>query len=246
MNYNYKLTLEYNGSLYSGSQAQNGNPENLNQRTVQAELEKGLSDFFQTIIKTNFAGRTDAGVHAIGQVVNFKLDRKISELEENNPGKILIGINSKLPEDLSASKIEMIADDFHARFSAKSREYMYKIFVRRSRPVLRLDSLAWVKEPLDFNKMQEAAKKFLGTHDFSAYAKDDDDPDANYLCTIEESELVIESAICVKYRVKANRFLRHMVRRMVGELVQIGKGDSDQNSSLTMPAHGLTLMKVYY
>lgn len=248
MPFNYKLVIEYNGSNFAGSQIQNHPSANSPQRTVQGEIEKAFTKFFQTPINTNFAGRTDAGVHAIGQVINFQIPEKLDLDSELKIGKILIALNSQLPEDISVSNIELAGEDFHARFSAKSREYLYKIFVRRTRPVLRLDSLAWVKEPLDFQRMQEHAKTYIGTHDFSRFAKDDEDPDANYICEVYESEIIIESKICIKYRVKANRFLRHMVRRLLGELVEIGKGESpsEKTSNITMPAEGLTLMKVYY
>ncbi len=248
MPFNYKLVIEYNGSNFAGSQIQNHNQANSSQRTVQAETEKAFTNYFQTPINTNFAGRTDAGVHAIGQVINFQTSQKLDVDTELKEGKVLLSLNSYLPEDISVTKIEEVNEDFHARFSANAREYMYKIFVRRFRPVLRLDSLAWVREPLDFQRMQEHAKTYIGTHDFSRFAKDDEDPDANYVCEVMESELIIESKICVKYRVKANRFLRHMVRRLVGELVEVAKGESpsEKTSNITMPAEGLTLMKVYY
>lgn len=242
MPYNYKLVIEYNGSNFAGSQIQNS------ERTVQAEVEKTFTRFFQSPINTNFAGRTDSGVHAIGQVINFQIPEKLDLDSELKEGKVLLSLNSYLPEDISVTKIEEVDENFHARFSANAREYMYKIFSRRFRPVLRLDSLAWVREPLDFARMQKHAKTYIGTHDFSRFAKDDEDPDANYICTVEESEIIIESKICIKYKIKANRFLRHMVRRLVGELVEVGKGESpnEKTSNITMPAEGLTLMKVYY
>ncbi len=234
---NYKLKLEYNGANFAGSQAQNHDTEV--KRTVQAELEKALQSIFKEPVQAAFAGRTDAGVHAIGQVVSFKLRQEIPELEDN-PGKFLLSLNAQMPEDLSATKIEAVAEDFHARFSAKEREYMYKIFTRRTRPVLRLDSLAWVKEPLDFDSMQEHAKNFLGEHDFSAYAKDDEGT-----CIISASELIKESELCFKYKIRANRFLRNMVRRIVGELILVGRGEEPRPNQ-TAPGQGLTLMKVYY
>jgi len=236
---NYKVTLEYNGAAFFGSQKQSSDS---NLRTVQTEVEKSLSGFFQAAIETNFAGRTDVGVHAIGQVLNFQLDSSL-DLVETNPGKLLLSLNSQLPEDIVFTKIENVPDEFHARFDAKAREYLYKIFIRRQRPVLRLDSLMWCKEPLDFEPMAAKAQSLIGTHDFSAYAKEN--PEDNSICTVLESELIKESNICYKYRIKANRFLRHMVRRIVGDLICVGKGQ-DNNENLSAPAQGLTLMKVYY
>jgi len=240
--FNYKITLEYNGKDFQGSQAQNGK-ETV--RTVQSELESGLSKFFGENIETNFAGRTDTGVHATGQVVNFKLNQELNDLE-TNPDKLLISLNSFLPQDMVISQIADAPLDFHARFSAKAREYSYKIFLRRQRPVLRLDSLMWHKGPLDFDKMSARAQEYLGHHDFKYFAKTENEE--NTFCNILESNLIKESDICFKYKIKADRFLRHMVRRIVGELIQIGTGSSDYQklSTKTVPPEGLTLVKVYY
>jgi tRNA pseudouridine38-40 synthase len=228
---NFKLILEYNGAGFSGSQIQN---VKQSQRTVQGELEKALSIYFCSNISTIFSSRTDAGVHAIGQVVNFHLSQgdgdevreqchdSFSELVLSNPDKILIGLNGILPDDMVIAKIQPVADDFDARFSAIAREYMYKIFIRKHRPVLRLDSLIWVKESLDFNAMQVHARKFLGEHDFSAYYRAETYA-KNPVCNVMKSEMVQESGICFKYYIRSNRFLKNMVRRIVGELIQVGK-----------------------
>jgi tRNA pseudouridine38-40 synthase len=240
--FNYKIKLEYNGKNFQGSQAQNG-PEII--RTVQSELESALERFFKEKIESNFAGRTDAGVHAIGQVANFKLNQDLGDLTQN-PDKLLISLNAHLPEDVVITKIESVPLDFHARFSARAREYIYKIFIRRHRPVLRLDSLMWHKGNLDFDKMSAQAKTYLGHHDFKNFSKTDDGE--NTMCNVMDSELIKESEICYKYRIKADRFLRHMVRRIVGELIQVGSYNTSSQplSSKTVPAEGLTLIKVYY
>lgn len=164
-------------------------------------------------------------------------------------------INSQLPEDLVVTKIESVAENFNSRFDARSREYLYKLFIRRQRPVLRIDSLAWFKEDLNFELMQEHCKTFLGKKDFAQYAKEDRfdlDQDSEFekttICEVFEAELIKESKICYKFRIKADRFLRNMVRRMVGELVHIGKGNlvAENSTKFTVPASGLTLMKVEY
>lgn len=243
---NFKLILEYNGEGFSGSQIQNVKQSNVeiedcepsqrgqSPRTVQGELEKALSIYFRSNISTNFSSRTDAGVHAIGQVVNFHLNQdngngvhepcydSFLELVLSNPDKILIGLNGILPDDMVVVKIEPVAGDFDARFSATAREYVYKIFIRKHRPVLRLDSLLWVKESLDFNAMQVHAQKFLGEHDFSAYYRAETYA-KNPVCNVMKSEMVQESGICFKYYIRSNRFLKNMVRRIVGELIQVGK-----------------------
>lgn len=248
---NYKLTIEYNGKNFFGSQRQKLEPE---PRTVQGELEKILETYFKTQVPTVFSGRTDKGVHAIGQVVSLQTDTAFTE----DFDKLLLRFNAQLDEDLVITKIEEVAEGFNARFDAKSREYLYKLFVRRHKPVLRNDSLGWFRDELDFERMQKHCQTFIGKKDFAAYAKEEVfEPDPNSdkfqvkrttICDVYEAELIKESKICYKFRIKANRFLRNMVRRMVGELVYVGKGNEPDESStrLTAPAAGLTLMKVEY
>lgn len=249
--YNYKLVIEYNGENFFGSQKQS--PE-VDQRTVQGELEKVLESYFKVDINTVFSGRTDRGVHAIGQVINFKTEKAFEESFD----KLLLRFNAQLPDDLVIVKIEEVAENFNSRFHASSREYLYKLFVRRHKPVLRTDSLGWFKDELDFERMQEHCKSFIGKKDFAAYAKEeklDIDPNSDKfqvekttICEVYEAELIKESKICFKFRIKANRFLRNMVRRMVGELVHVGKGNepNEVSSKRTAPAAGLTLIKVEY
>ncbi len=251
---NYKLTIEYNGNNFSGSQIQNHQESSSHEdlRTVQGELEKVLNylcgsegKILQNHAKpkTIFSSRTDAGVHALDQVLNFHLD-----FELNNLDKFLLSLNSQLPNDISATKINLVNDEFHARHSALSREYMYKIFNRNHRPVLRLDSLAWIKENLDFNILKKHSQYFLGEHDFSSYAKLQNGQSP--LCTIYKSEWIQESKYCFKYYIKANRFLRHMVRRLVGEMLYAAKGNDIQPFTSAIDysaeAQALTLISVNY
>lgn len=257
---NYKLTLEYNGTDFHGSQAQNGAGEEEDFRTVEAELRKALGVFLKEGTKCVFSSRTDAGVHAIGQVVNFKTKKEIDlsipsengkTVNNGNCPQTLIALNGILPEDMAITKIELMGENFNSRFDAKSRAYLYKIFNRRSKPVLRLDSLHWEKEPLDFNAMAEHAKKFLGTQDFADYEasasqkeREAGEKPGDTICTVTRSELIKESDICFKYHIEANRFLRHMVRYIVNELIMVGKGQKPQKKAA--PASGLCLIKVKY
>lgn len=229
---NYKIILEYNGFAFSGSQKQQ------DKRTVEGELEKVFQEILGHPVDINFAGRTDTGVHALGQVINFH--SPVDDLALNS-SKTLLRFNSQLPSDIVLASIELVDDDFHARYSAKSREYMYKIFLRRQRPVLRLDSLHWVKEDLDIELLAKQAEKFLGTHDFASYTKD---KDKNTIIKVSRSEIEIESKFCIKYWIKADRFLRHMVRRIVGDLIMALP--EDKPGCFAAPAKGLTLMKVEY
>ncbi len=250
---NYKLKLEYNGANFSGSQIQDAQESSTKTpiRTVQSELEDALKIYLKEDVDCIFSSRTDAGVHAIGQVVNFKSPQDLSDSY-----KVVHNLNGILPEDIAAVKIEEADDNFHARFHAKSRKYLYKIFTRRQRPVLRLDSLAWEREPLDFEKMQEHARSFIGEHDFEKYCfraadhyEDPNDPETKFKstkCIVYESELIKENELCYKYHIKANRFLRQMVRNLVGEIIAVGKGKEAKASITPAPAQGLTLVKVEY
>lgn len=244
---NYKFLLEYNGKDFSGSQIQNS-AQAL--RTVQGELEKTLEKLLKTKIETTFAGRTDQGVHAIGQVVNFKFAESLEDFFKKDFSAISLMLNANLPDDMAITKIEEVNDNFNARFDATAREYLYKIFVRAQRPVLRTDSLAWFTEKLDFEKMQAHCQYFLGEQDFSRYCKEENnyDEEKNTICNVYQAQLIQESKICFKFHIKANRFLRNMVRRMVGELIYIGKGNTldDKSACFTAPAAGLTLVKVEY
>lgn len=244
---NYKLTLEYNGEKFFGSQSQGESNGSEAPRTVQGELEKAFETLFKEKIATTFSGRTDAGVHAVGQVVSFTSEQELEDFY-----KVSHQLNGILPEDMVVAKIKEAPENFNARFDANSREYLYKIFIRPQRPVLRLDSLAWEKNPLDFDLMAKHAKKFIGTHDFKKYAYRPEEEKGTD-CTVFESELVKESKICYKYRIKANRFVRKMVRNIVGELIYIGKTGKTELEvndealiSAPAPAKGLTLMKVEY
>ncbi len=237
--FNYKLTLEYNGANFHGSQIQN------TRRTIERELEEALSIYFQEDIRSCFAGRTDAGVHALGQVANFLVSKPLQEEAE----KFLFSINGIIAPDIVVTNIEAVSLDFNARFSAKSRTYLYKIFNRKARPVLRLDSLHWIRTPLNLGAMQAKAQQFLGTHDFQAYSsKNSRLP--NYLCTVYESEIIQENAYCFKYKIRANRFLRHMVRKIIAEIVKAGKSPKssleDNPRTAMLPAKGLTLVEVEY
>lgn len=250
--HNYKLCLEYNGEGFYGSQLQTAIDPNTNEayRTVQGELEKALRVYLKEDITCTFSSRTDAGVHALGQVVNFKTESNVIDSYKENLTKVLLNLNGILPTDLVVSDIEEVSLDFHSRFDAKAREYNYKIFARRQRPVLKLDSLHWEKLPLCFEAMSKHAKKFLGKQDFSAYCKKDPNhgPGFNYECDVLESEVIQDSPNYFIYKIKSDRFLHNMVRNIVGELIHVGKGNKLASNSRPhlSPAKGLTLKRVIY
>ena len=150
------LGVEYDGSLFNGWQAQ---PQ---QRTVQSELEKAISRVADSQLTVHAAGRTDAGVHAINQVIHF------DSFAERTNRNWLLGINANLPDDIAINWVQPVSDEFHARFSAQQRRYRYLLLNRQSRSAVLHQRMWWFYKPLDIEKMQQAANLLLGQHDFSA------------------------------------------------------------------------------
>jgi len=240
---NIKLTVEYDGTDFCGYQVQ------VNDRTVQAELERSLSMLTDETVRLTAAGRTDSGVHARGQIVNFKTESRL-------PLDVFVrGGNTRLPKDVRILKAEHVADDFNARASAKRRTYRYFV-TKRNRAVGR--QYAWYYwNSLDVKKMNAACTDVLGVHDFQSFCQAKAVVD-HYLCDVRyafwretEHELIFE--IC------ANRFLHNMVRTLVGTMVEMGDsrlqsasmpqilaGRNRSAAGATAPAHGLFLEKVEY
>jgi len=240
---NYKLTLEYDGSKFYGWQVQ---PK---MRTVQGEVERALQILFRETIRVNVAGRTDSGVHALGQVINF---RSTIEVPLNEIPRSLNGI---LSHDVVVKKVELAPENFHARFDARSRQYFY---VLSKFPVAVGRHYAFFcKFPLEVAAMREASQHLLGEHDFRAFC-DAGAEDPHYLSRIELLEWE-ETEERIKMIIRANRFLRSMVRIIVGTMIDVGRGkltpaqvkeilDSRKRTeaSFTAPPHGLFLEKVFY
>lgn len=241
--FNYKLILEYDGSKFYGWQVQPG------MRTVQGEVENALQILFRESIRVNVAGRTDAGVHALGQVINF---RTAVELPLAGMSRSLNGI---LSHDVVVKKVELAPADFHARHDAKSRQYFY---VLSKFPVAVGRHYAFFcKFPLDVAAMREASQHLLGEHDFRAFC-DASSEDPHYLSRMELIDWE-ETEERLKLIIRANRFLRSMVRIIVGTMIDVGRGkltppqvkdilDSRRRTeaSFTAPPHGLFLEKVFY
>ena len=241
----FKLVLEYDGTRYSGWQRQ------LNASTVQAAVEAALAAISQTRLTVVGAGRTDAGVHALGQVASFKTDRGLS------PREWLRALNAHLPSDISALSVDAVPEHFHARYSATGKLYEYHILNRSERAAL-LRERAWsVYQPLNVAAMADAAAVLLGSHDFSSFETAPTDND-NPHCRMQQSALRREGdlIVCSFY---ADRFLKQMVRSLVGTLVDVGRGKrsaSDMDTILkarsrpaagrTAPPHGLYLVRVDY
>ena len=241
----FKLVLEYDGTQYAGWQRQ------LNVPTIQATVEDALAAIAQTRLTLVGAGRTDAGVHAFGQVASFRTDRRLSQREW------LRALNAHLPADISALSVEAVPDHFHARYSAKGKLYEYHLMNRPERaPLLR--ERAWMLyKPLDFAAMTEAAACLTGSHDFSSFETAPTDNE-NPQCRLQQADLRRQGDLII-LSFYADRFLKQMVRAMVGTLVEVGQGKrtaADMRTVLaararaaagrTAPAHGLYLVRVDY
>ncbi len=241
----YRLVVQYEGTGYLGWQVQ------ARGRTVQAELERALATVTGQRVRVLAAGRTDAGVHASGQVASFALERAW-------PPEVLVrALNATTPADIAILDADVVPDDFHPRRWALSRIYTYRIWnCRVASPFWR--RYAWhVARPLDVSAMQEAAAKVCGEHDFSAFRAAGCEAVHPVRCVLEST--VTRQDALVIYRIEANGFLRHMVRNMVGTFVEVGLGKRTpddvrtlleaRNRNLagpTAPAHGLCLTAVRY
>ncbi|MBV9770844.1 MAG: tRNA pseudouridine(38-40) synthase TruA [Bryobacterales bacterium] len=212
----WKLTIEYDGTKYSGWQ------EQRNARTVQGQLRKAAEDFFAGIVDIQGAGRTDAGVHARAQVASLRVRRATQEDKRRwpNPDEILRAINGRLPADLCLLDVAEAAPNFHARHDAIARTYIYQISTRRTAFFKKF--VWWVKEPLDVVAMADAARLLIGRHDFSAFrAADPARPDESPTVVVRDAEIETEGDLIV-FRITASHFLWRMVRRVVGVLVKVG------------------------
>lgn len=249
----FKLYIEYAGGNYSGWQKQSKQDKT---KTVQGTLMKVIEEVLRKSkgnsgrIDLQAAGRTDAGVHAIEQVVHLECETMLA------PEILKMKINDLLPSDINILEIEKAPKNFHARHDAKARQYLYGISKRRTAFEKRF--VWWVKDSLDVNKMKAAAKIFIGMHDFKNFS-DDSPEDKSTKCLIEILE-VSEDENKIYIRIKASHFLWKMVRRIVGVLVEAGRGnisadevlslltqkDKSGISKLTAPPSGLFLEKIYY
>lgn len=240
-----KVTLEYDGTAYAGWQRQ------PNQPTIQEAVETALRRITQTDTPAIAAGRTDAGVHALGQVVSFKTDKPLS------PDEWRRALNATLPEDISARSVELAPDDFHARFSALRKLYVYRILNTPSRSALERTRAWHLYGTLNLDAMREASRHLIGKHDFSSFQGHPTDVD-NPICTLQRLEIIRDQDV-VRIEIEADRFLKQMVRALVGTLVEVGQGKrtpehmkrileaKDRRAAgYTAPAQGLYLARVDY
>jgi tRNA pseudouridine38-40 synthase len=248
---NYNLLIQYDGTDFHGWQVQE------NDRTIQGELERVIATLEDAPVAVVGSGRTDAGVHAEGQVANVHLSRSFT------PGKLRAAINGNLWRDIRVLQVEKAADDFHARFSATRKTYIYRIV---NAPVM---SPFWRRfahheaRPLDIARMTEAGRKLLGEHDFTAFASAKSDGESrvrNILdCSLDSIWDPRARSAILEFRVTANGFLRYMVRSIIGTLIEVGHGAKDSDTihtalvtgdrslaGKTAPANGLSLFQVDY
>lgn len=242
------LTIEYNGSNYHGWQKQANRPDLI---TVQGCVEEALSKVAASEIKVVCAGRTDVGVHAQNQVVHF--DTEI----ERPLDAWLLGGNSNLPKDISIKTVKEVDDTFHARFSATARRYRYIIYNHKTRPAILNKLATWHRKPLDIKKMHKASQHLLGEHDFSSF-RGCDCQSKTPMRNVHSLKVSARGKLVI-IDIKANAFLLHMVRNIVGVLMDIGEGKKSPDwtkevlqacdrrvASVTAPSDGLYLTQVYY
>src|SRR5689334_1139176 len=248
---NYKLLLQYDGTDFHGWQIQEG------RRTVQGELTHALSLIDGRSVNVHGSGRTDAGVHAEGQVARVEIQREIT------PAKLRAAINGNTGKDVRAWAVEPVADEFHARYSALEKTYVYRIV---NSPVI---SPFWWRyahhdaRSLDLESMKAASELFCGEHDWTAFsaAQSDVEDRIRTVTQLEISERADERShgALIEIRVSAHGFLRYMVRAIAGTLMAVGRGELDGDAiskalrtgirpteAVTAPACGLTLVSVRY
>ena len=246
----FRLTLEYDGSRYSGWQ------EQKNARTVMGELRKAAEEFFAAPVELGGAGRTDAGVHALGQVAHLRTD----STRTPPPARILRELNERLPADIVVLEVEPAPAGFHARHDALTRTYAYQISRRKTAFTKRF--VWWVRADLDVAQMGRAARMLVGRHNFTCFrATDAGRVDDSPIVVVENAEIE-EDGDLILFRIEASHFLWRMVRRVAGLLVKIGMGEvaADRLPALlegrcdpaldlaawTAPASGLFLESVRY
>lgn len=248
---NYKLTLQYDGTDFHGWQIQD------DLRTVQGELTRVLTLLNGQRAIVHGSGRTDAGVHAEGQVASVQLEQPFT------PDKLLAAINGNLAPDARVIECEIVSDDFHARYSAKEKTYIYRILNTRVVSPFWLRYAHAESRPLNLDRIAVAAEAFIGEHDWTAFSASQTDAKSRVrrVTNLEVKSRLDERALAplIEIEISANGFLRYMVRSVVGALLAVGRGEMDlasigraietgvrPSAIVTTPACGLTLRSVRY
>lgn len=241
----YALGIEYDGTDYFGWQRQR------QERTLQATLEKALAFVANEPVQVICAGRTDTGVHALGQVVHFDCAATRSERA------FVLGTNSRLPDSLALTWARIVSDQFHARYSARLRSYRFRILRRDTRPALEARNALWVREPVELASMITASRHLIGRHDFTSFR--------TIACQANSPVRQIhridirEHGAWIELEFEANAFLHHMIRNIVGSLLMVGHGErvpdwiaqvlngrDRSKAGPTAPPQGLTFLCARY
>ncbi len=243
---NYKITVEYDGSGFYGWQRQK-----KFRNTIQECIEENLSKLLKESIPVTGAGRTDAGVHAYNQTANFKTDTLIPDSD-----KFLYSLNSILPSSITVKSIRKVNNDFHSRYSAKRREYLYKITTREIS--IGRNYYFKLNYKLDFKVIDEFIKILVGYHSFKSLCRNKEDKH-DFFCNLMKLEYRINKAKnTIVFRILSDRYLHSMVRATIGVLIDLGRGklelkdtynkliNGEKIKTTYLPANALFLNKIYY
>jgi tRNA pseudouridine38-40 synthase len=242
---NFKAVIQYDGTNYSGWQIQ---PDCF---TIQGTLQQTLYKITNEKVTIHGSGRTDAGVHALGQVASFKIEKVMEE------SSLQSALNSLLPHDIKVIHLSEAADEFNAQYDVKSKEYKYQIYMGKVASPFLYRYVYHLPGKLDIEEMKKAAKQFIGEHDFSAF-KSAEGACRNTVRKVFQSDIINNEDI-IYFIVVANGFMQYMVRTMVGTLINVGRGKMSAtqigkiiasknraNAGATAPPQGLFLIKVNY
>jgi tRNA pseudouridine38-40 synthase len=243
----WKLEIEYEGTRYRGWQIQR------DVKTVQGEIIKAVDDIFEYKTEVGGAGRTDAGVHALSQIAHLRVFNIVKEVK---PRQLINAINDRLPHDINVLRAKLVPNSFHARHQAISRQYLYQISTRRT--AFAKNHVWWIKDKIDLKLMNEATKLIAGKHNFQSFCELDNPKDST-IVTVNSAQLFANNKQMIYFRINARHFLWKMVRRLMGTLVEVGRGNlpveefgrmleekSDFAPQYTAPPSGLFLEKVFY
>jgi pseudouridylate synthase I len=244
----WKLEIEYEGTRYRGWQIQH------NAKTVQGELMKAARELFSAKAEIGGSGRTDAGVHARGQIAHLKVANMRKDI---TPRQIRHGFNDLLPHDINVLKVSNAPDEFHSRHDAVQRFYLYQISTRRT--AFGKNFVWWIKDKLNVTEMQEAAALLVGRHDFQSFCEQENEKKRQSTIVVVEHAEIFTDGDLICFRIGASHFLWKMVRRIVGMLAEVGRGNvsidefrrllksrSNSPAKFTAPPSGLFLEKVLY
>ena len=246
----YRAIIEYRGTNYNGMQKQ----KDSSIKTIQGEIEKAISKFANENIEIDYSGRTDKGVHALGQVIHFDLQKNMDEY------KVLHGINFYLTgEEIVIKKVDKVDNNFHSRFSAKSRKYLYRVLNTPIKSPLLATSVYHYRYNLDMKKMNDLIDILIGKKmDFSAFCNDDSVNNVNTLKTLNKIQIIKKNEE-IHFIFEAKSFLHNMIRIMVGVFLEVGRGKITKEDVIsiinskkrsdkctTAPACGLYFLETIY